>query len=192
MKKELGILFIGNSHTFFNDMPLMVKRRAEEDGFDCRVTMLSHGGWFLEQHANEPDVRFDILFGGYDYVVLQEHAQPFGPVEKFRGAALRLNAMIREAGSKPVLYECWAMKAEPEVQAVMNAVHRQIAEEIGALVAPVGEGWWDYRESHPELELYWEDGAHASPDGSEFAAAKIWETIRNDLAPCEAADPAAN
>ncbi|MBE6725985.1 MAG: SGNH/GDSL hydrolase family protein [Ruminococcaceae bacterium] len=192
MKKELGILFIGNSHTYFNDMPLMVKRRAEEEGIRCRVTMLSHGGWFLAQHANEPDVRFDILFGGYDYVVLQEHAHPFGPVEKFRDAANRLNALIREAGSKPVLYECWSMKAEPEVQALMNTVHRQIAEEIGALVAPVGERWWAYKESHPELELYWEDGAHASPAGSEFAAAQIWETIREDLALSEKEDPADN
>ena len=28
-KKPLSILFIGNSHTYFNDMPLMVKRRAD-------------------------------------------------------------------------------------------------------------------------------------------------------------------
>ena len=184
MTKELNVLFIGNSHTYYNDMPLMVRRRAEEEGFACRVTMLSHGGWFLAQHANEPDVRFNILYGGYDYVVLQEHAHPFGPVEKFRDAALRLNAMIREAGSKPVLYACWSMKKEPEVQELMNRVHREIAEEIGALLAPVGERWWAYRESHPALELYWEDGAHASPDGSEFAAGVIWETIRNDLADC--------
>ena len=29
-KKDLNILFIGNSHTYFNDMPLMVKRRADD------------------------------------------------------------------------------------------------------------------------------------------------------------------
>lgn len=181
MKKDIGILFIGNSHTFFNDMPLMVKKLAEKDGFDCRVTMLAHGGWFLAQHADQPDVRFDILYGGYDYVVLQEHAHPFGPAEKLHDAAVRLNAMIRQAGSTPVIYECWSMKKEPEVQALMNEVHRSVAEEIDALLAPVGENWWDYKESHPELELYWQDGAHASPDGSRFAAGQIWETIREDL-----------
>ena len=42
----------------------------------------------MEQHVAEPDVRFDILFGNYDYVILQEHAHPFGPEEKFfRGGA---------------------------------------------------------------------------------------------------------
>ena len=33
-KKDLSILFIGNSHTYYNDMPLMVKQRAE-DLFFC-------------------------------------------------------------------------------------------------------------------------------------------------------------
>lgn len=179
--KKLGILFIGNSHTYYNDMPLMVQRRAAEAGYACRVAMLAHGGWFLAQHAGEPDVRFNILFGGYDYVVLQEHAHPFGPEEKFREAAVALNAMIRRAGSRPVVYGCWARKAEPEAQARMNEAHRRIAAEIGALLAPVGERWWAHRERFPDVELYDGDGAHASAAGSELAAAHIWEAIRSDL-----------
>ena len=179
--KHLSILFIGNSHTYFNDMPLMVKRRAEEDGYDCRVVMIAHGGWFLAQHAEEPDVRFNILYGGYDYVVLQEHAHPFGPFEKFRDAALCLNEWIREGGSTPVVYECWSRKGEPEAQAYMNEAHRRVAEEIGALLAPVGENWWEYQKSHPDRELYYKDGGHASEAGSLFAAELIWETIRDNL-----------
>ena len=66
--KLLRLLFIGNSHTYCNDMPLYVRAMARECGFDCEVTMLAHGGWYLEQHANEPDVRFNILYGKYDYV----------------------------------------------------------------------------------------------------------------------------
>ena len=180
-KKLYNVLFIGNSHTYFNDMPLMLQRRAKEAGYNCRVVMIAHGGWYLAQHVEEPDVRFNILFGGYDYVVLQEHAHPFGPVEKFRDAAVQLNEWIREAGSTPVVYECWARKAEPEAQAVMNEAHRQIAEEIGALIAPVGENWWKYQESNPGLDMYYKDGAHASAAGSDFAAKCIWETIYTDL-----------
>ena len=180
-KKLLSILFIGNSHTYFNDMPLMVKQRADKEGYDCRVTMIAHGGWYLAQHAQEPDVRFDILYGGYDYVVLQEHAHPFGPEEKFMDAAAQLVQMIRQAGSTPVIYECWAKQDEPEAQARMNEVHRRIAEQTGALLAPVGEDWRRFMQSHPDLEMYAADGAHASPTGSDFAAAHIWETIRRDI-----------
>ena len=180
-QKDLNILFIGNSHTYYNDMPLMVKCRAEEEGYNCRVTMIAHGGWYLSQHVEEPDVRFNILYGGYDYVVLQEHAHPFGPEEDFLNAAIALNKMIREAGSTPIIYECWAREDEPEKQNHMNEVHRHVAEEIKALIAPVGENWWAYKESRPNLEMYNQDGAHASRAGSDFAAKYIWEEISMDL-----------
>ena len=162
-------------------MPLKVKRRADEEGFSCRVTMLAHPGWYLSQHAEEPEARFNILYGGYDYVVLQEHAHPFGPEERFLDAAVALNRLIREAGSTPVIYECWAEKEKPENQEQMNKAHRHVADEIGALLAPVGENWWRYKESWPDLELYADDGQHASPAGSDFAAKYIWETIQMDL-----------
>ncbi len=180
-KKDLNILFIGNSHTYFNDMPLMVKRRADDEGFHCRVTMLARPNWYLAQHAEEPDVRFNILYGQYDYVVLQEHAHPFGPEEDFLDAAAALNRMIREAGSMPVIYECWSRKSEPEMQTRMNEVHQRVADEIGALLAPVGEYWWSDKESRPDPEMYADDGQHASPAGSDFAAKYIWETIRTDI-----------
>lgn len=181
LKKKLNLLFIGNSHTYFNDLPLLVKCRAEDEGYECQVVMIAHGGWYLAQHAEEPDVKFNILHGNFDYVILQEHAHPFGPEEKFHDAVVVFNQMIREAGSIPVIYECWAKKDEPEAQAHMNEVHRKIASEVGALLAPVGENWWDYQKSWPDLEMYQPDGQHASEAGSDFAAKHIWETICTDL-----------
>jgi len=180
-RKKVDLLFIGNSHTFYNDMPATVRGLAEAEGWECRVTMIAHGGWYLAQHAGEPDVKFNILRGRYDYVVLQEHAHPFGPEEKFREAAPVLAGMIREAGSRAVLFCTWARKAEPEMQEHMNEVHREIARETGALAAPVGERWQAYQREHPETEMYAGDGEHASPAGSAFAAGVIWETIREDL-----------
>ena len=49
--KKLRILFIGNSHTYYNDMPNMVAEKSRKEGYDCEVTMIAHGGWFLEQHG---------------------------------------------------------------------------------------------------------------------------------------------
>ena len=42
----MRILFIGNSHTYVNDMPEIVARLAKKDGIDCEVVMIAHGGWF--------------------------------------------------------------------------------------------------------------------------------------------------
>ena len=180
-QKKLRILFIGNSHTYFNDMPEMVAERFRKTKYDCEVTMIAHGGWFLEQHVNEPDVRFNILYGHYDYVVLQEPAHPFGPEEKFFRAVRQLNEWILEAGSKTVIYMTWAKKEEEYNQERMTLAHEQIAEEIEALLAPVGKYWWNYKKKHPEVEMYYKDGQHASPDGSRFAAGWIGDVIEKDL-----------
>ena len=180
-QKKLRILFIGNSHTYFNDMPEMVAEQFRKEQYDCEVTMIAHGGWFLEQHVNEPDVRFNILYGHYDYVVLQEHAHPFGPEEKFYGAVRQLNQWILEAGSKAVIYMTWAKKDEEFNQERMTLAHEQIADELGMLLAPVGKYWWEYMRSYPDIEMYYKDGQHASPDGSRFAAKYIWNAIETDL-----------
>ena len=178
--RKLRILFIGNSHTYYNDMPDMVARRFREQGYDCEVTMIAHGGWFLEQHVQEPDVKFNILHGHYDYVVLQEHSHPFGPEEKLFNAVRQLNEWICEANAKTLLYMTWAKKDEPDQQERMTKAFYQIAEEIGAMLAPVGELWWQYRKEHPEVEMYADDNAHASKEGSEFAACCIWNTIQKN------------
>ena len=59
--------------------------------------------------------------------------------------------------------------------------HKKVASAIHALRAPVGENWWSYKKSRQDLELYAEDGAHALPAGSDFAAKYIWEEIVTDL-----------
>ena len=182
MKKELiKVLFIGNSHTYYNDMPSIVKRRLDEEGYDCHVTMLAHPAWFLAQHVEDPEAKFNIRFGGYDYVVLQEHAHPFGPEEKFFEAVRTLTDWIKEAGATPVIYLTWAQKNEPEAQQRMTDAHKRIAEETGSLLAHVGDEWWGYMRSWPELEMYADDGAHASPAGSDFAAKMIESEILHDL-----------
>ena len=103
-------------------MPNMVARRFREDGYDCEVTMIAHGGWFLDQHVKEPDVRYNILYGHYDYVVLQEHAHPFGPVDRFHDAVRKLNEWIRQANAVPVIYMTWVKEDEEYMQDIMTAI----------------------------------------------------------------------
>ena len=106
---------------------------------------------------------------------------PFDDVSGYIEAATTLASWIREAGSTPVIYGTWAMKAEESVQEIMNSVNRKLAEDIDALYAPVGESWWPYKASWPDIEMYDEDGAHASERGIEFAAKIIWSTIETDF-----------
>ena len=65
----------------------------------------------------------------------------------------------------------WAQAHEPEMSAVMSRFYRSLAAETGAMLAPVGELFAGIQRDHPEIGLYWKDGAHASAYGSYLSAA---------------------
>lgn len=177
----MKILFIGNSHTYFNDMPHIVSEDLmKQKGIYCETTMLAHGGWTLRQHVEEPQTRFNIIYGGYDYVVLQDSAHPFAGQEELIAASKALNAFISAAGSIPVAYMTWTKKGDEAHQSEMTEAYTRMADEIGAVLAPVGEKWYSYMKEHPDAQLYAEDGQHASMIGSSLAAQTIVDAIIAD------------
>lgn len=174
----MRVLFIGNSHTYYNDMPHIFAGLCREKGIDIEVTMLAHGGKGWDFHLQEPEVRFNILYGGYDAVILQHTAHPMGDPAVMNASGRQLIGLVREAGARPVLYMTWTKKADGEsAQPAMSEAYRKLQQETGCELAPVGERWWKFHREHPEIELYAEDGQHASPDGSRLAASVIAETL---------------
>ena len=169
----MRVLFVGNSHTYFNDMPELFARMCEQlSGVRPEVTMLAYSGRALNWHREEYfSLRFALLYGRYDYCVLQQQAHPFPDEEETRAAVRRILALCRAGGAKPVLFMTWAQKHEPEMSGVMSRFYRALAAETGALIAPVGELFALVQHEHPEIELFWQDGAHASPYGSYLSAA---------------------
>ncbi len=167
----MRVLFIGNSHTYVNDMPQIFKEICEAWGVKTEVMMLAHGGMGWDFHVNQPEVRFNILYGEYDYVVLQHTAHPMGDPDIMRISAEKLIRLIKDAGANPVLYMTWTAKADgPDKQPEVSRVYREIGSDHHCLVAPVGDVWWKYHEMESRIELYAEDGQHASAAGSRLAA----------------------
>ena len=179
--KHLRILFIGNSHTYMNDLPAYVKTMAREDGFSCDVTMLAHGGWYLADHVKEHQTKFNVMYGDYDFIVLQEHSHPFDRIDNYFSAVKTISSWADKAGSRVVIYDTWARKDDKASQEYMNKINRDIASENGAILAPIGERWWPYNDAWPDIDLYDEDGAHASRAGTEFAAKIIWTAIEDSI-----------
>lgn len=174
MKK---LLFIGNSHTYFNDMPQMARELAACAGEEAAITMLTHGGMTLDWHFHQEQTRFNLLYGGYDFCVLQQAAHPFPGYEALAAGVSAIRGLCGENPPRFVLYMTWAEKRFPENQAPMTAAYRRTAEEQSLLLAPAGEVWQSFRQGHPEQELYYTDGEHASPLGSFLAAACIARAI---------------
>lgn len=169
----MKVLFIGNSHTYFNDMPrLFAMMCGHLTGEEPEVTMLAYSGrslvWHMEEYLS---LRFALLYGGFDYCVIQQQAHPFPGEETTAENAKKIMALCARAGTKPVLCMTWAERGKPENAALMSSVYRKLAEETGALLAPVGELFETVQKEHPSIDLYYTDGAHASPAGDYLLAA---------------------
>ena len=172
----MRVLFIGNSHTYFNDMPAQFARMCREmSGEEPELQMLAYSGRSLRWHREEYfSLRFALLRGGFDYCVLQQQAHPFPGEEETERALLQILPLCEKAGTKPVLFMTWAEKAKPENADVMSRCYRHLAEKYGALLAPIGQLFERFRGT--EIELYWKDGEHASPYGSYLTAATLAAT----------------
>lgn len=171
----MRVLFIGNSHTYFNDMPALFASMCEQlSGEMPEVTMLAYSGRSLQWHCEEYfAMRFALLYGNYDYCVVQERAHPFPQEEETVSGAERIFSLCRKAGAKPVVFMPWAKKEEPEMLKMIAKICRKLTAEHDALLLPAGELFRNVQLQYPEIELYWEDGGHASPYGDYLVAAAL-------------------
>lgn len=182
MKK---VLFIGNSHTYMNDMPEIFRQMMESaTGESCEVFMLAYSARSLKWHMEEEyfSERFNILHGGYDYCVIQEQAHPMTSFEDTEKYAARIIELCKKVGTKPVIFETWAEKVKPENQKEMNRRYHKIAEDNGVILAPVGEVWEKtLSELEGDADLYFTDGEHASAIGDYLVAMILVKTITGKL-----------
>lgn len=183
------VLFIGNSYTYFNNLPEIFAALARSGGRgNVETAMVAPGGWRLKDHWEKGDARLLLRNEKWDFVVLQDQSllgkyyylegQPrVSTDENFRSVAYDWAKLIQQMGAIPVFYLTWARKATPEDQAALNYAYINAARMTNAKVAPVGIAWILALGQRPEIELYSDDGSHPSPAGSYLAACTIYATV---------------
>ncbi len=171
----MKVLFVGNSHTYFNDMPqLFAEMCGALTGEKSEVTMLAYSSRDLAWHCEEYfSLRFALLYGHYDYCVIQQQGHPFPGEEKTFPYANAITALCEKGGTSPVLIETWAGKGDDAYIGPVSRAYRQYAAETGTLLAPVGELFDLITKEYPEIDLYWPDAGHASAYGDYLLAAML-------------------
>ncbi|MBQ9098979.1 MAG: hypothetical protein IJY50_06075 [Clostridia bacterium] len=172
----MKLLFIGNSHTYYNSMPETVMRLLEASGQKVHVTMLTEGGKGLGHHVVSPAVAFNIRCGKYDAIIVQDKATGFDPVA-FRDGAKALKEMADKAGTPFYLYMPWAARDNRAAQRPMTEAYHQFCRNNGCLFAPAGEVFSRLLLTEAPDTLYREDGNHATPLGSYAAAVTVFYTV---------------
>jgi len=177
-----NVLFIGNSHTYFNYMPQMLAAlvNAEDRGFKLAVHQCTGEGAGLEWHWNNSATRDTIRAKPWDYIVLQDRSG--GPLEdpdSFKRHARLLDDDIRNQGTRTMLFLTWANRSRPETQATLANTYQMTAQKLQAELAPVGLAWEAIQQLDPGIELHHQDGRHANPIGSYLSACVFYSVMFN-------------
>jgi len=183
-EKPIRVLFIGNSYTYYNNLPGMI---AALSGGRIETRMVVRGLANLQQLWDLGEAPAAIREGKWDYVVLQEHSllgglrldgiEHVNEPDFFFDNVRQFDTEIRKAKAKTVLYMTWARRAFPEQQTFLTHAYASIGQELGVMVAPVGIAWQKIRETDPTVILHASDGTHPSPVGSYVAACVLLDTL---------------
>jgi hypothetical protein len=184
------VLFIGNSYTYFNNLPQIFAKLAEDGGQGhVETSMVAPGGWRLKDHWEKGSARKLLDAEKWDFVVLQEQStlglsywvngkEHVNSDAVFRPFAEKWAVAVHKKGATAVFFLTWAEKNTPEDQPALNAAYARVAKGTQSVISPVGPAWKVVRRDNPGIGLFSEShGSHPSPAGSYLAACVFYATI---------------
>jgi hypothetical protein len=184
-KDSLRVLFVGNSYTYFENMPQMVSVISEKTGTKLITEKITLGGAKLSEHwRGERGLKTleKIKSGDFDIVILQEWS--LGTVSE-KDSAIKYLALfsdfVRKQGAIPYYYLTWAREKVPQQQETISLVYREAAGQNDAVVVPVGEAWAIARKLRPDFKLFNPDGTHPSAFGAYLTACVFVDVITGEL-----------
>jgi hypothetical protein len=191
------VLFIGNSHTYVNNVPLLFANLSASGGYPVATDMSAPGGYTLEQHTANATTLTKISQGGWDYVSLQEQSI-YPVIEYYRFAsfypsARLLDSLITVNGGQTVLYMTWGRPRGGQwsigghytidfadffqMQDSISASFRMLADELSAPLVPAGDAWAAALRADSTIDLWQSDSLHATLKGSYLAACVFYAII---------------
>jgi len=176
---SLRVLFIGNSLTYYNDLPATVAGIATAAGDSVLVEMVAKAGYALIDHLTlSGEAEAAIRRGGWDFVVLQQGPTTL-PVN--RDSLIlwtrMFDPLIRAVGARPALYMVWPPASQPGGFEAVRVSFQMAAQAVNGVFLPAGVAWQDAWQRDGSLALYGKDGFHPSPLGTYLAALTIYQRL---------------
>ena len=169
-----GILFVGNSLTYANDLPGLVEGLSTAIGRTLKTASVAYPDFGLPEHWQNGDALRAIDGGGWRVVVLQQGPSSLEESRVvLREYTARFDQRIRAAGARTALYSVWPDSAHLASFPAVAESYALAAADVGGACFPVTVAWLKAWETDPSLPLYSDDGFHPSPQGSYLAALVI-------------------
>ena len=192
------VLFIGNSYTYVNDLPNMVKQIALSFGDTLNYESSTPGGASFGMHATNATTISKINQQAWDYVVLQAQSQEAALSTNYVNAnvypAVQSLIDIIENSStciEPMFFMTWGRKYGdanncapwPPVctylgmQQQLRLRYLDFTFTHDASCSPVGMAWKESILQDSTLNLYSPDNSHPSVYGSYLSACTFYASI---------------
>ncbi|MFN7913642.1 MAG: DUF4886 domain-containing protein [Bacteroidota bacterium] len=196
--KTITCLFLGNSYTYVNDLPLLIDSLAKANGDDLVYDQNTPGGHTFNNHFNNATSLAKINLQAWQYVVLQAQSQEpsFSPAQvnvQTLPFAIKLDSAINQNNtcSQTVFYQTWGRKfgdasncgfyppvcTYTGMQNRLRASYKLFADTTKSIMSPVGEAFRASISYSPALDLYSGDQSHPSMEGSYLAACVFYEVL---------------
>ena len=200
-QKPLKVTFLGNSLTYWHDLPEMIKDMAEAAGDKIEVESYTQGGWTFYKHANSPESYQKIIETKPDIVVIQGNSKDasfhWWRVNMMYPSVRKLTEMIETSGARPMLYLTYAnwgggekcleefnakfcsmpFEGYYDFQDTIIAGFMEIAEELDIAVAPVGVAWKEVLMDGQLSTLWVNDNVHPSIAGAYLTTCVFYAAI---------------
>ena len=204
---QVKVLFIGNSFTYYNDMPKEIFKNLGENMNEMMlVDAVTEGSYTLAKFADSNDAKGKIVDqtlasrSDYDFVILQEQSsQPIDgetSYNAFKKGVSDLKAKIDKAQdhAKTRLYATWGFAAYdkvskgemtiPQMADALHEAYKKCNDETACDgLNPVGLAFKTYYEAHQDQPNYLyntSDFRHPSYAGSYLSACVHIASILNE------------
>lgn len=194
-REPVDVLFVGNSFTFYNDMPETFASVAQSAGIPVRVTAVTFESarleWFYDAGRSISKTLSEALEQAeFEIAFLQEHStRPYKQYASFSAAAAKLSDLIGKSSPdcRIFLYETWGfaedngtvqsegMTTGSQEKLLLDA-YENAGKECGLSVSYVGISMYRlYKDT--AIDPYAKDRKHPSPAGSFLAALTHFYTV---------------
>jgi len=191
------VLFVGNSYTYVNDLPVMFKNLSTSLGKTVYTDMSAPGGYSLEQHLTNPETLLKISAGNWNYVILQEQSQ-MPTIEYYKyfstyPSARKLDSLIKSYNSSTMFFMTWGRRyggiqcidtsCSPSfvnfshMQDTLSAAYIAIANELNASICQAGNVWRQSVNTDSSVVLWDSDFSHPSVAGTYLTACAFYSKV---------------
>ena len=173
------ILMVGNSFTFYYNLPNTIELMAKAKGLNWEVNQSSAGGATLKEHwmgQKGLKTREFLSQNKYTKIVFQDKSTyPLIAIDTTKKYLGLLRTLIKQPTAQYV-YSTWAYpnissQKEGKItsQTIENALKSKGGLSLNELIL-VGRAFDLFQERYPNYSLLTDDKKHPNPDGSYLAA----------------------